>query len=125
VFGLDRDAVHIRNASIVEEHTGEDRPNILELIDPLSDENPRLVSQGALFTRAPLAVPVDLWVQAFFDDTESEILLQLEIPDGDRTSCLRALDRMNINHLSLFPDLTGASRAVNLRTELNMPPSEK
>jgi hypothetical protein len=120
VYGLDRDAVQLRNADIVERAAGEGRPDVLELIDPLSDENPRLVSQGALFTRAPIGVPVDIWVQHFFSASPSEVLLRIEVPDSDRTQCLRALDRMNINHLSLFPDLSGASRATNLRTELNL-----
>jgi hypothetical protein len=93
---------------------------VLELIDPLSDENPRLVNQGALFTRAPIGTPVDLWVQVFFTGSEREVLLRIELPESDRTRCLSALDRMNINHLSLFPDLTGASRATNLRTEIDL-----
>src|ERR1017187_4623464 len=53
-----------------------------------------------------------------FEDSSSEVLLRIEIPDTDRLPCLRALNRMNINHLSLFPDLTGASRATNLKLEL-------
>jgi hypothetical protein len=120
VYGLDRDAVQLRNQSIEDEQADEGRPSVLELIDPLSDENPRLVNQGALFTRAPIGIPVDLWVQVFFAGSEREVLLRIELPDSDRTQCLRALDRMNINHLSLFPDLTGASRATNLRTELDL-----
>lgn len=121
VYGLDRDAVDLRNADVLaQQGASAERPAILELIDPLSDENPRLVSQGALFTRAPIGVPVDTWVQTHFAGSPSAILLRIELPDCDRTQCLRALDRMNINHLSLFPDLTGASRATNLRTELDL-----
>jgi hypothetical protein len=120
VYGLDRDAVDVRNKRIEEEEAVEGRPNVLELIDPLSDENPRLVNQGALFTRAPVGIPVEIWVENYFGDSESEVLLRIEVPESDRTQCLRALDRMNINHLSLFPDLTGASRATNLRTEIDL-----
>jgi hypothetical protein len=120
VYGLDRDAVQLRNKALVEEATDDERPTILELIDPLSDENPRLVNQGALFTRGPIGVPVEVWVEVFFQDSKDDVLLRIEIPDSNRPKCLRALGRMNINHLSLFPDLTGASRATNLRTELDL-----
>jgi hypothetical protein len=120
VFGLDLDAVKVKNAELIENDPNDERPPVMELIDPFSDENPRLVSQGALFTRGPMLLPVDTWVQAFFSGTSSEILLRIELPDADRATCLRSLDLMNINHLSLFPDLTGASRATNLKTELGM-----
>jgi FRG domain len=118
VYGLDSDAVDLRNRAILEVNTDKGRPELLELIDPLSDENPRLVSQGAIFTRAPLGSAVERWVEGYFEDSPSPVLLRIEIPETDRTQCLRSLDRMNISHLSLFPDLTGASRATNLRTEL-------
>jgi FRG domain len=120
VYGLDRDAVQLRNRRIEDEEVSEGRPSVLELIDPLSDENPRLVNQGALFTRAPIGVSVETWVRHFFAGAEREVLLRIELPDSDRTQCLRALGRMNINHLSLFPDLAGASRATNLRTEIDL-----
>lgn len=120
VYGLDRDAIDLRNERIQDEEAVETRSNLLELIDPLSDENPRLVTQGALFTRTPIGVPIERWVQSYFGDSESAVLLRIELPDSDRTQCLRALNRMNINHLSLFPDLTGASRATNLRTEIDL-----
>lgn len=90
----------------------------IEFIDPMSDENQRLVSQGGLFTRAPIGTPIERWVSQAFEGSESAVLLQIEVPDHDRQQCLRALDRMNINHLSLFPDLSGASRWTNLTLEL-------
>jgi hypothetical protein len=120
VYGLDRDAVRFRNQRIVEEEASDGRSRVLELIDSLSDENPRLVNQGALFTRAPIGVPIETWVQSYFGGSERPVLLRIEVPSSHRTRCLRALDRMNINHLSLFPDLTGASRATNLRTEIDL-----
>jgi hypothetical protein len=120
VFGLDRDSVQIRNREIEADSADEGRSFVLELIDPLSDENPRLVSQGAIFTRAPIGIPVDLWIQMVFAGSVSPVLYRIEIPSDDRAQCLRALNQMNINHLSLFPDLTGASRATNLRTELDL-----
>ena len=90
----------------------------IDFIDPMSDENQRLVSQGGLFTRAPMGKPIEEWVSDAFEGSESAVLLEIQIPDFDRQQCLRALDRMNINHLSLFPDLSGASRWTNLTLEL-------
>ena len=97
---------------------GKQRVPRIDFIDPMSDENQRLVSQGGLFTRAPIRTPIEQWVSTAFEGSESTVLLKIEIPDHDRQQCLRALDRMNINHLSLFPDLSGASRWTNLTLEL-------
>jgi hypothetical protein len=84
----------------------------------MSDENPRLVSQGGLFTRAPIGISIEQWVERAFANLSGEVLLRIEIPNSDRLNCLRALSRMNLNHLSLFPDLSGASRSTNLKLEI-------
>jgi FRG domain len=118
VYGLDRFAVSQRNDVLDQSESFErGRLPVLEFIDPMSDENPRLVSQGGLFTRTPIGVPVEQWVQKAFEGSSARVLLRIEIPDADRLTCLRALNRMNINHLSLFPDLSGASRSTNLKLE--------
>ncbi len=90
----------------------------VEFIRPLSDENQRLVNQGGLFTRAPDATTLESWVQKNYDDPENCILVKLLIPDKDREECLKTLNRMNINHLTLFPDLYGASKFCNLFAEI-------
>jgi hypothetical protein len=119
VWGLDRRAVELRNHDLANGESLESgRPPLLEFYEPLSDENPRLVAQGGLFTRTPLRIPVEDWVSFNFAESTAPILIKLLIPCSDRGSCLRALNRMNINHLSLFPDLNGASRYVNLALEV-------
>ena len=85
----------------------------------MSDENARLVSQGGLFTRAPDGVPLDDWVRANFKGEKKAILAKFTVPNGDREDCLRSLNRMNINHLSLFPDLYGAGAFCNLDLEIS------
>jgi hypothetical protein len=100
-------------------HAGPDRPPIVELVRPMSDENSRLVSQGGLFTRAPDRVALDDWVRSNFAGVKKVILLKVTIPNEDRDICLRSLNRMNINHLSLFPDLYGASTFCNLALEVS------
>lgn len=120
VFALDRRAVFLRSHQInqSEESIENGRVALIEFIEPLYDENQRLVSQGGLFTRSPIATPVERWVQQAFEGINKPVLIAIKIHDSDRAGCLRALDRMNINHVSLFPDLSGASRATNLKPEL-------
>jgi hypothetical protein len=120
VYGLDEDVVVQRYAELQEGPSFEQgRLPVIELVDPLSDENPRLVSQGGLFTRAPIGTPIERWIEDQFEGSTAAILVRIEIPDSDREVCLRTLDRMNINHLSLFPDIAGASRFTNLKLELD------
>lgn len=120
VYGFDESAVAQRYAELQEGPSFEEgRLPVVELIDPMSDENQRLVNQGGLFTRAPIGTPIERWVEEQFEGSASTVLVRIEIPDSDREICLRTLDRMNINHLSLFPDLGGASRSTNLKLELD------
>lgn len=86
----------------------------VEIIQPMSDENARLVSQNALFASVPIGQSIEQWVKEKFVDVGQDIILmKIVIPNKDRDSCLQLLNRMNINHLSLFPDLTGASIHCN------------
>lgn len=118
VYALDQYGVDQQNEKITNEPEVEGFAPTMSIIDPLSDDNPRLVSQGGVLTRGPVGASVEEWVLEQFRGSTKPILSRIEIPDCDRIACLRGLDRMNINHLSLFPDLTGAARCVNLRAEL-------
>lgn len=90
----------------------------VEFIRPRSNDNARLVSQAGLFTRAPLGESLDEWIDRNWDGDEGYTLMRITIPNGDRTDCLRSLNRMNINHLTLFPDLHGASKFSNLHASI-------
>lgn len=91
----------------------------VEFVRPLSDENHRLVSQGGLFTRSPVSISLEDWVQQNQPDhEEGYTLVKILVPNKDRQNSLRILNRMNINYLSLFPDLDGASRFANLYAEI-------
>lgn len=91
----------------------------VEFIRPLSDENQRLVNQGGLFSRAPDGIDLALWIKNNFQNSRKYILMKVIIPNKDRNDCLRTLNRMNINHLTLFPDLYGASKYCNLYGEID------
>lgn len=90
----------------------------VEFIRPFSDENQRLVNQGGLFTRAQDGVSLDEWVNKSCDQKNENFLIKIILPNDDREEALTTLNRMNINHLTLFPDLYGASKFCNLYREI-------
>jgi hypothetical protein len=94
------------------------QPPIVEFVEPLSDENDRLVNQGGLFTRAPDGMTLEQWSQLNYRKTVRWIG-KITIPDRERDMVLKTLNRMNINPLSLFPDLGGASSFANLALQLD------
>ena len=99
---------------IKKSHTTPDRPDIVEFFSPFQDENSRLVNQNGLFSRCSAGKPLDTWIrEKFATNTNEGIMLKLLIPDIDREECLRTLNKMNINHLTLYPDLFGASNYAN------------
>jgi hypothetical protein len=88
--------------------------HLLETIRPMQDENIRLVNQAGLFTQLPPGITVDGWIGNNFAGEDKIIrLVKIEVPDDGREECLLTLNRMNINHLSLFPDLYGAGKHCN------------
>lgn len=88
-------------------------------VRPHSDDNQRLVAQGGLFTRSRTELSIEDWVMKHQPIDDSGLtLIKCLVPDDDRARCLQLLNRMNINPLSLFPDLLGASRYCNLHSEI-------
>jgi hypothetical protein len=119
VFALHRSLVQSKSMSIAQKQVDSAaRPDIMEIITPMTDENARLVSQGGLFTRGTLGVDVERWVGNHFGGTSAgTALIKILVPEreGDRPEILRALNRMNINHRSLFPDISGSGKFCNIR----------
>ena len=115
VYGLSRLALEWKSHGISSAWKSDQRAPIIELIEPLSDENDRLVNQGGLFTRSPDGVDIEQRILTnFVGEDEYVRFIKYLIPNSERSLVLRSLNRMNINHLSLFPDLYGASKFCNL-----------
>lgn len=114
VFALSRIGVEEKTKELLRGHNGSDRAPIVEFIRPFSDENSRLVSQAGLFTRAPDYVDMEAWIRKHFQGEQQTMhLIKVTVPNKDRELAMRSLNRMNINHLTLFPDLHGASYFCN------------
>ncbi len=93
----------------------------LDIISPQVDDNGRLVSQRGLFTKSlGLKIDIEDWIRKRFNGSSAAIMLKISIleSEGDRCAFLRFLNRMNINHLSLFPDLDGAARYCNMELKI-------
>lgn len=111
-----------KNDEIIAAHTASKaagRPPIIEFVRPRQEENARLVNQAGLFTRAPLGLAVDHWVDQNHPGVTNAPLIKLNLPDKDRAECLRTLTKMNINHITLFPDLYGAGQHCNKMLQID------
>jgi hypothetical protein len=120
VYGLHKRFVAQRSDELREGNSPPRRPSVIDFIEPLYKDNPRLISQGGLFTRSPNGMAIKGWVQTYFNGKGDEVwMLEFTLPDEERERALKALNRMNINHQSLFPDLYGATAFVNFRLLLD------
>ena len=97
----------------------------IKFVEPISDENPRLLNQRGLFTiTMSEGIDIEKTVQACYaKDPEKGksriIFVTIKIPASEREKCLRNLNGMNINHATLFPDLIGAAEHCNLMLEID------
>lgn len=91
----------------------------VRFVNPLTNENPRLVSQGGVFTKLPDNSDLELWIkEKFKGETDYFTLMKFMIPyknEEIRKNVLIALNRMNINHTTLYPDLHGSSEFCNTK----------
>gem|GEM_PF-230780 len=120
VLVLDRRLVRNRCKEIEKEEGGVER--IVQFVEPFSHENTRIVGQAGLFTMTPPGLSLEAWVdKEFRKNADKMVLIKILVPSDrkDREDCLRSLNRMNINYLSLFPDLDGSARHCNLAREMN------
>ena len=91
-----------------------------EFIRPLADDNPRLVNQGGIFSRAPIGIDLESFMERHFDESyDRGVLIKILIPNTGRAECLKTLNRMNIDHSTLFPDIYGSSEHCNTKLRIS------
>jgi len=84
------------------------------LISPDSDTNYRLINQAGLLVKLPRLKDLECVVlKDFAGESHDATFMKIKIPNNDRDACLVALNKMNINHGTLFPDIQGAAKHVN------------
>jgi hypothetical protein len=108
------------------DNLGLKRVETLKIFEPESNENPNLVNQDGLFTIGREIQEIQSWVKSFYLKwiennplpNKKTALFKILIPDKDRIGFLKSLNQMNINHLTLFPNLYGASKYCNFELEI-------
>lgn len=99
----------------------ESRPNLARTVrfyTPNSDENARVIGQNGLFSFCESGEELESLIAQEFAGSTTAILKKIYLPNAERIAVLRGLEQMNINHLTLFPDLSGASNYANMQFEL-------
>lgn len=86
----------------------------VQVVSPESGDNHRLISQNALFVRLPRKTDLKSYVERYFAaESPDPTFIAIKIPNSDRDGCLVALNKMNINYMTLFSDIDGAAKHVN------------
>ncbi|NQT88430.1 FRG domain-containing protein [bacterium] len=111
--------VLVVSSSCINKKDGPDR-RAPEPFAPMEGTSPRLTSQNGLFLQMPDGEELEEYVtSAFAGESTSgavpprSILTKIQIPNKGRGDCLKLLNKMNINRMTLFPDLDGAGRYIN------------
>lgn len=97
-----------------------------ELFSPRREITHRLSSQCGVLMKMPKHTDLESSVRARFPKETSTsnphacpVLRKITIPSEGRIECLKLLNKMNINRMSLFADLDGAARYINSLWELD------
>lgn len=94
------------------------RKQQLKMFAPRTNENSRIHSQGGRHLYTPEDVSLESWIKGCASTADQNCLpnlvTKITIPNTERTAVLRSLNKMNINYLSLFPDVEGAARHCNM-----------
>lgn len=114
IFALNETRVKNKAAELCKDDLTAD---IIRFYRPFSDENNRLVNQNGLFTMSGV-ISIEDWVAQNFKGSKETVLAKIYIPNEFRIVCLKALNKMNINYATLFPDLEGASKYSNMKYEI-------
>jgi len=120
--------VYALSVSCVSEKDSSDSPAPL-VFSPKGETSYRLINQAGLFVKMPATTDLESYVCENFEKETTKtakpprsaraILQKILIPNDDRINCLKFLNKMNINRMSLFPDIDGAACYINTLWELD------
>ena len=99
----------------------------IRIMSPEADSNYRLISQAGLLLRMPSEYTTPKDTETVSEGLEGYVKkersgeihqptftkIKIHSTDRDRHDCLAALNKMNINHMTLFQDIDGAAKYIN------------
>ncbi|HAV1328210.1 TPA: FRG domain-containing protein [Vibrio parahaemolyticus] len=104
-------SIYVLDKYGIEERASEKQITDFSFIEPLQDDNSRIIAQAGLFTK----VPTGISFEAFLLKHELQFhLVELQIPDASRIEALSDLRVMNIQANTVYPDLHGAAISCNM-----------
>lgn len=112
--------IYALNKGKIETYLRIKKKDDVTFFQPTSDENPRVLNQNGLFTITKKGEELENWVHDNFAGETKHILYKIFIPNSEREKCLESLCTMNINHITLFPDIYGAAIYTNIKAELQL-----
>ncbi|MDR3601774.1 MAG: FRG domain-containing protein [Desulfosporosinus sp.] len=103
IYSFNHRVIVINNELKMKNYGTSDDDLFVKYINPVFDDNSSLANQSGLFTKSPTGVDLEQWVRKNFRvvNKVKVILLKLTLPNTERTIILKALNRMNINYLTL------------------------
>ncbi|MEP1150456.1 MAG: FRG domain-containing protein [Balneola sp.] len=104
--------------SLISDMEGIDSPKKIKKIRSLTNENPRLVSQQGLFLKLPIDNSLEEVIKKTSSSSDGITAFKIIFDDSLTKDALASLNNMNINNLTLFPDLTGSSLFTNYQLEI-------
>lgn len=120
--------VYTLSVTCISEKNSPDSPAPL-VFSPKGETSYRLINQAGLFVKMPEKTDLESYVCKNFETETTAtakvpqsvraILQKIMIPNNDRINCLKLLNKMNINQMSLFPDIDGSARYINGLWELD------
>ena len=87
----------------------------LSFLEPLQDDNSRIIAQSGLFTRTPTGMSLE---ELLAQCGHLECLTKFVIDDDERLDALNELRLMNIGAATIYPDLQGAATHCNMWFEI-------
>lgn len=120
-------AVFALSSSCITEHHTQKDPAPLPYT-PGGETSYRIGNQAGVLLMMPRATDLESYVRGHFQadtscpDSHPRAILQKFIirnKEEDRIDCLKLLNKMNINRMSLFPDIDGAAQYINALWELD------
>lgn len=90
---------------------GLDKFDEIKKIDPLTNDNMRLISQSGVFTKQPIGFDIESWVKGnYANEKKRPVMYKVMISEKLRRNILSLLEMMNISYLTIFPDVIGAAK---------------